>query len=112
METPQAPWPITPEECVVTRTLTFVGSRWTPLVIWHLLDGVKRYGELRQALPGISPKTLADRLQALEERGLVTRTVHPEKPPRVEYALTPRGFALGRILDDVARWGEEWEDAD
>lgn len=112
METTQAPRPVTPEECVVTRTLAFVGSRWTPLVIWHLLDGTKRYGELRQALPGISPKTLADRLQALEERGLVTRTVHPEKPPRVEYALTPRGFALGKILDDVARWGEEQEDAD
>ncbi|MFB9723050.1 winged helix-turn-helix transcriptional regulator [Planobispora longispora] len=94
----------------MTRTLTFVGSRWTPLVIWHLLDGAKRYGQLRQLLPGISPKTLADRLQALETQGLLTRTVYPEKPPRVEYALTVRGQALGEILNSVARWAEEEED--
>ncbi|GIH75677.1 MarR family transcriptional regulator [Planobispora longispora] len=110
METLQVRKSVTPEECVVTRTLTFVGSRWTPLVIWHLLDGAKRYGQLRQLLPGISPKTLADRLQALETQGLLTRTVYPEKPPRVEYALTVRGQALGEILNSVARWAEEEED--
>ncbi len=109
METIEVRPPLTPEECPVTRTLTFVGSRWTPLVIWHLFDGAKRYGQLRQVLPGISPKTLADRLQALEEQGLITRTVYPEKPPRVEYALTPRGRALGEILDSVAQWAEEGE---
>ncbi|GAA3141961.1 hypothetical protein GCM10010466_36170 [Planomonospora alba] len=111
METLQVKAAVTPEECVVTRTLAFVGSRWTPLVIWHLLDGPRRYGDLRRLLPGISPKTLADRLHALEEQGLTTRTVYPEKPPRVEYALTPRGRALGEILDSVARWAEEDERA-
>ncbi|WP_176728636.1 winged helix-turn-helix transcriptional regulator [Planobispora rosea] len=94
----------------MTRTLAFVGSRWTPLVIWHLLDGAKRYGQLGRLLPGISPKTLADRLQTLEAQELITRTVHPEKPPRVEYALTARGRALGEILDSIARWAEEEED--
>lgn len=95
---------LTPQECPVTRTLAFVGSKWTPLVIFHLNAGPRRYGELQHALPGISPKTLADRLQALEEQGLVTRTVHPDKPPRVEYALTDRGRELGQLLDAIGEW--------
>lgn len=88
----------------MTRTLAFVGSKWTPLVIFHLHDGNKRYGQLQRALPGISPKTLADRLHALEEQDLITRTVHPDKPPRVEYGLTNRGRELGEILDSIAAW--------
>jgi len=95
---------LTPDECPVTQTLAFVGSKWTPLVIFHLNLGSKRYGELQRALPGISPKTLAERLQTLEEQGLVTRTVHPDKPPRVEYALTERGRELGDILNSIAEW--------
>ena len=104
MESSQVLPHLTPDECPVTRTLAFVGSKWTPLVIFHLNAGGKRYGELRRALPGISPKTLAERLQTLEEQGLVTRTVHPDKPPRVEYALTERGRRLGGILDSIAEW--------
>jgi DNA-binding HxlR family transcriptional regulator len=104
MESLQVPWGVTPDVCPVTRTLAFVGSKWTPLVIVRLREGTRRYGELQQALPGISPKTLADRLQALEQEGLVTRTVHPDKPPRVEYALTARGRDLGDILASIAAW--------
>ncbi|MBL7499080.1 helix-turn-helix transcriptional regulator [Frankia sp. CNm7] len=96
--------PLTPDVCPVTQTLAFVGSKWTPLVIFQLHLGARRYGELQRAMPGISPKTLAERLQSLEERGLVTRTVYPDKPPRVEYALTPRGHELGDILDTIATW--------
>ncbi|WP_206055196.1 helix-turn-helix domain-containing protein [Nocardia sp. CS682] len=99
--------PMTPEQCPVTRTLTLVGSRWTPLVIYHLHAGTHRYGELQRALPGISPKTLADRLHVLERHGLLTRTVYPDKPPRVEYTLTPSGHRLGDILDSVADWAAE-----
>ncbi|WP_196439745.1 helix-turn-helix domain-containing protein [Planomonospora sp. ID67723] len=88
----------------MTRTLAFVGSKWTPLVIFRLRSGAKRYSELLQLLPGISPKTLADRLQTLEGEGLLTRTVHPDKPPRVEYALTERGRGLSDILDTIAEW--------
>ncbi|MFI9503142.1 winged helix-turn-helix transcriptional regulator [Nocardia sp. NPDC052566] len=98
---------VTPEQCPVTRALTFVGSRWTPLVIFHLNAGARRYSELQRALPGISPKTLADRLQALEHRGLLTRTVYPDKPPRVEYTLTDIGRQLGQILDSVSDWAEQ-----
>jgi DNA-binding HxlR family transcriptional regulator len=79
MESVLAPPAVTPDECAVTTTLAFVGSKSTPLVIYHLSFGTKRYRQLQQALPGVSPKTLADRLRALEDEGLVTRTVHPDK---------------------------------
>jgi len=104
MESMQVPGPLGPDVCPVTQTLAFVGSKWTPLVIYQLHHGVKRYSELQRVMPGISPKTLAERLHALEEQGLVERTVHPDKPPRVEYALTPRGHELGQILDAIAKW--------
>lgn len=104
MESTQVVPRLTPDVCPVTQTLSFVGSKWTPLVIFHLNSGSKRYGELQHALPGISPKTLAERLHMLEKQGLLTRTVHPDKPPRVEYALTDRGRTLGDILDSIADW--------
>jgi DNA-binding HxlR family transcriptional regulator len=104
MERVQVAKRVTPDECVVTQTLAFVGSKWTPLVIFHLNLGSLRYGELLQAMPGISPKTLADRLHTLEAEGLITRTVYPDKPPRVEYALTARGHGLGAILESIGEW--------
>ena len=105
MESVQVRGPrVAPDECVVTQTLAFVGTKWTPLVIFHLNYGSLRYGELLQAMPGISPKTLADRLHTLAAEGLITRTVYPDKPPRVEYALTDRGRGLGRILESIGEW--------
>ena len=104
MESVQVVPRLRPDECPVTQVLGFVGSKWTPLVIFHLNVGPRRYGELLHVLPGISPKTLADRLHLLEAEGLISRTVYPDKPPRVEYALTERGRGLGAILDDIAEW--------
>lgn len=95
---------LSPGICRVTDTFAFIGSKWTPLVMVQLQLGTKRYGELLQALPGISPKTLAERLQALADKGLATRTVYPDKPPRVEYALTDRGHELGQFLINIADW--------
>jgi len=92
-------------DCAVERTLEVIGAKWTTLILRELLTGTKRFGELKQALPGISPKTLADRLRTLETQGIVTRTVFPEVPPRVEYALTARGESLGSIIDAMAVWG-------
>lgn len=104
MESVQITSPMTPEVCPVTQTLAIVGSKWMPIMIYQLHNGVKRYGELQRAMPGISPKTLAERLHALEDRGLVIRTVYPDKPPRVEYTLTERGRELGDILLSIAAW--------
>ena len=92
-------------ECVVERTLEVIGGKWTTLILRDLLHGTKRFGELRRSLHTVSPKTLTDRLRFLETRGIVTRTVHPEVPPRVEYTLTERGSELGAIIEAMAEWG-------
>ncbi len=92
-------------DCDVERTLAVIGPKWTTLILRDLITGTKRFGELRRAFPGISPKTLTLRLRDLEERGLLTRTIHPEIPPRVEYTLTPRGETLEAIIVAMATWG-------
>lgn len=92
-------------ECVVERTLEIIGGKWTTLILRDLLRGTKRFGELRHSLHAVSPKTLTDRLRFLETRGIVTRTVYAEVPPKVEYALTERGRELGSIIDAMAGWG-------
>lgn len=92
--------------CPVERTLKFIGSKWTILIIRDLLQGTKRFGELRKSLNGISPKTLSERLKTLETKGIITRKIYPEVPPRVEYSLTKRGKSLGSIIMDMKEWGE------
>ncbi len=96
-------------DCAVERTLEVIGAKWTTLVLRELLGGTKRFGELKSALHGISPKTLADRLRTLEAQGIVTRAVFPEVPPRVEYTLTGRGMGLGAIIGAMAQWGAQAE---
>jgi DNA-binding HxlR family transcriptional regulator len=93
-------------DCPVDRTLSVIGYRWAGRVVWHLMDGRKRHGELLKLMPGISPKTLTDRLRELEHAGFLTRHLYPEIPPRVEYELTPRGLSLGAVFDAMAEWGE------
>ena len=104
MESLQVVPRLSPGVCPVTDMFAFIGSKWTPLVVVQLYLGTRRFGELQRSLPGISPKTLAERLHALEEQGLATRTVHPDKPPRVEYALSRRGRELGELLAGIADW--------
>ncbi|MGL4610911.1 MAG: winged helix-turn-helix transcriptional regulator [Trueperaceae bacterium] len=95
-------------ECTVERTLSVIGNKWTTLILRDLLHGTKRFGELRNNLTGISPKTLTDRLRYLEEQGVLTRKIYPEIPPKVEYALTKKGRALGNIINEMAKWGETY----
>ncbi|HZD59760.1 MAG TPA: helix-turn-helix domain-containing protein [Anaerolineae bacterium] len=89
------------------RTLSLIGSKWTLLILREFLDGTKRFGQLKKSLPGISPKTLSQRLQELEKEGILTKKIYPEVPPRVEYSLTPRGERLKSILLDLVNWGLE-----
>ena len=91
--------------CPMERALEFVGDRWTARIVWRLIAGTARYGELRAVLPGISPKTLTARLRRLEATGVLTRAVHAEVPPRVEYALTDHGRSLSAIFEAMAAWG-------
>ena len=91
--------------CPVSRAVDVLDGRWTILGVRDLLGGTRRFGELRDSLEGISPKTLTDRLRSLEARGLVERTMYAEIPPRVEYSLTPAGRSLEPVLLALADWG-------
>lgn len=93
--------------CPIERTFAIIGSKWTVLILRELSSGVKRFGQLREALHGISPKTLTQRLRELEREGVLYKTSYPEIPPRVEYRLTPKGESLKAILMALARWGAE-----
>jgi DNA-binding HxlR family transcriptional regulator len=85
-----------------------VGSRWTGAIINRLLSGRARYNELRAAIPEISDRMLSERLRALECEGLLTRTVVPESPIRVEYELTAKGRALQESIDAIGKWATRW----
>lgn len=95
--------------CPVSRALEALDGRWTILVVRDLLGGTRRFGELRDSLVGISPKTLTDRLRSLEAHGLVERRMYAEIPPRVEYSLTESGRSLEPVLAALADWGRTHE---
>jgi len=94
-------------DCAVERALAVVGAKWTLVILHNLMDGQKRFGEIQRATGGASPKVLTERLRELEQLGLVTRTVHPEIPPRVEYALTEAGRTVWPIVDSLEQWGRK-----
>lgn len=91
-------------ECGVARFLTLLEGPWATLIVRELLNGPKRFTELRAALPGISPHTLTRRLRQFETFGIATRTAYAEIPPRVEYALTDLGEGLRPVLDAMGAW--------
>jgi DNA-binding HxlR family transcriptional regulator len=91
--------------CPIERALLVLDGKWSTLIIRELLSGPKRFGELRAALRISSPKTLTERLRILEHRGVLTRTVYAEVPPRVVYALTERGESFRSVLEAMAAWG-------
>ena len=91
--------------CPVATTVELIGSKWKLLNIRNLLVRPWRFNELKKDLAGISQKVLTDNLRSLESDGIITRTVYPEVPPRVEYALSELGQTLKPILDSMAEWG-------
>ncbi len=95
--------------CPVETTLTLISSKWKVLILRDLLAGTKRFGELRRSVGNVSQKVLTAQLREMEDSGLVTRTVYPEVPPRVEYALTELGQSLRPILDAMWNWGEAYQ---
>ncbi len=98
--------------CAVAACADLIGSKWTSLIIHDLSEGPRRFTELEHACPGISPRTLSERLHMLEVEGMVVRSSYPESPPRVEYALTPKGAALLPIIEEMRTFGHEWLIAD
>lgn len=95
--------------CPVETTLTLIGDKWKVLILRDLLTGTKRFGELRRSVGNVSQKVLTAQLRAMEDSGLLTRTVYPEVPPRVEYSLTELGASLKPILDAMWNWGEGYK---
>jgi DNA-binding HxlR family transcriptional regulator len=90
------------------RASELIGRRWTGAIIFVLLKSRCRFATLRDAIPAITDRMLSDRLQELEQEGILERTVIPETPVRVEYALTKKGRALGSAVDAIADWAHKW----
>ncbi len=95
--------------CPVETTMTLIGDKWKVLILRDLMEGTKRFGELKRSLGNISQKVLTAQLRSMEESGLVERTVYAEVPPRVEYSLTGLGKSLQPILDAMKNWGESYK---
>lgn len=95
------------QNCWVSKTLKIIGSKWTILILHELCGGTKRFGQLQRALPGISPKTLSERLQQLEKNKIITKKIFAEIPLHVEYTLTEKGKSLKVVIDQMALWGQQ-----
>lgn len=96
--------------CLVETTLTLISDKWKVLILRDLLPGTKRFGELKKSIGHVSQKVLTAQLRQMEQSGLLTRTVYPEVPPRVEYSLTELGYSLKPILDAMSTWGENYKE--
>jgi DNA-binding HxlR family transcriptional regulator len=98
--------------CPVARTAQLMGNKWTPLIVRDLAEGERRFSELERSLVGISPKTLSERLKRLEEAHVIGRQCFAEVPPRVEYSLTEKGYALLPVIEQMRSFGTRWLPAD
>ena len=96
-------------DCPVAVTVSLIGNKWKLLIIRNLLMRPWRFNELHRDLEGISQKVLTDNLRQLESDGIITRTVYPEVPPRVEYALSDLGNSMRPILDAMQEWGNSYK---
>ena len=95
--------------CPVATTVQMIGSKWKLLIMRNLLQRPWRFNELKKDLEGISQKVLTDSLRSMEADGIITRTVYPEVPPRVEYALSDLGESMRHIMDAMEIWGTEYK---
>ena len=96
-------------ECPVATTVQLIGSKWKLLILRNLLVRPWRFNELRKGLDGISQKVLTDSLRSMEEDGIITRTVYPEVPPRVEYALSELGESMRPIIKSMEDFGNNYK---
>lgn len=88
--------------------IAVIGGRWKPEILWYLKDGPLRFGELMRSVEGVTQVTLTKNLRELERDGIVTRTVYPEIPPRVEYRVTDLGESAYPLLDAISAWGRAY----
>jgi DNA-binding HxlR family transcriptional regulator len=96
------------ETCSVAACAEILGTKWTALIVHELSEGPRRFSEIEHSCAGISPRTLSERLRALEQEHILERHSYPERPPRVEYELTDKGQALLPCIDAMRAFGSEW----
>ncbi|MBP0904363.1 winged helix-turn-helix transcriptional regulator [Mariniflexile gromovii] len=94
-------------ECTLHYTMNLIGTKWKPLILFHLLEGSLRSGVLQKKVPGISNKMFTQSVRELEQDGLIVRKIFPVVPPRVEYKLSDKGQSLETILRSLDTWGSE-----
>lgn len=99
--------PITHDTCPVTRAMGVMGGKWKLLVVYQLLAGTRRFGELRRAIPGVTQQMLTAQLRELEADGIIARKVYAEVPPKVEYSLTALGHGMKEVTDALMAWGQK-----
>ena len=95
--------------CPVETTLMLIGDKWKVLILRELVGGTKRFGQLKNAIGGVSQKVLTAQLRDMEQKGLLSRKVYAEVPPRVEYTLTELGYSLKPVMDALWKWGENYQ---
>jgi DNA-binding HxlR family transcriptional regulator len=95
-------------QCAVAATAEIIATKWTPLIVHDLSEGPRRFMQLEHACPGISPRTLSERLDMLERQDVLVRRSYPESPPRVEYELSDKGRALLPIIREMRKFGHAW----
>lgn len=96
-------------KCPVETTLKLIGNKWKILIIRDLLNGTRRFNELKKVCSGISQKVLTTNLRTMEDDGLIERKAYPQVPPRVEYTLTDVGYSLAPVLNAMASWGTDYK---
>lgn len=101
---------ITP--CPVTTTLSVIGGKWKPIILFIIRKEKKRFGEIKKLIPAITQKMLTQQLRELEQDGIIHRKVYPVVPPKVEYSLTEYGKTLNPILAAMAKWGSSHQSND
>jgi len=93
-------------KCPIETVIHVLGGKWKPTILWLLSDSVRRFSELEKGIPGITQKMLTQHLRELENDRIITRTIHPSVPPKVEYALSEYGTTLIPVMKAMCDWGE------
>lgn len=97
-------------DCPTELAMEILGGKWKLVILEHLRDGVRRFGELQRLLPAITPRMLTRQLRELEADGIIDRHVYPVVPPKVEYSLTDLGRGLEPLLTELRAWGEGYRE--
>jgi len=95
-------------DCALVLTIDLIGGKWKLIILWYLIGGAKRFGELKNSIPSITQKMLTEQLRELEERGIISRKVYAAVPPKVEYAMTDFGTSLIPLINGLCTWTEAY----